>query len=114
MIGGNLYAKLQKRSGTVNAIGEMEESWEDSLTIKGWLDLSGGDSKYNSNDAKIQESTHIFLMEYMNIPAELTAENTRLLINGKTYDVMLIDDPMERHRQIEIYLKYTGGQDGEL
>ena len=32
-----------------------------------------------------------------------------MVIGGKVYEVMLIDDPMELHEQLEIYLKYTGG-----
>lgn len=68
--------------------------------------------------AKIQESTHVFLMDYMPIPdvfevdgkvVKVSAESTRMMVNSKPYDVMLIDDPMEMHKQIEIYLKYTGG-----
>ena len=30
--------------------------------------------------------------------------------DGLIYDVMLIDDPMKMHKQLEIYLKYAGGQ----
>jgi hypothetical protein len=33
-----------------------------------------------------------------------------MVINDKVYDIMVIDDPMELHEQLEIYLKYTGGQ----
>ena len=42
----------------------------------------------------------------------MTAENARVTIAGKRYDVMLIDNPMElgERSQLEIYLKYTGGQ----
>ena len=32
------------------------------------------------------------------------------VIGGKVYDVLLIDDPMELHKQLEISLKFTGGQ----
>ena len=32
-----------------------------------------------------------------------------MVIKGKKYDVMLIDNPDEMDEQLEIYLKYTGG-----
>jgi hypothetical protein len=33
-----------------------------------------------------------------------------MVINGKTYDILLIDNPMELGSQLEFYLKFTGGQ----
>ena len=58
--------------------------------------------------------------DYKPIPANTTiddaivrvvAENARLIVNSQVYDVMLIDDPMQLHAQLEIYLQYRGGQD---
>lgn len=106
MIGGNIEAILQQKDGFAkNAIGERIHTWKDIQTLKGWLDLSNGDSKY-TNNAKLQESTHIFLCDYIAI--DRSPENKRLLVNGFIYDVLLIDDPMELHQQLEINLKYVG------
>ena len=45
--------------------------------------------------------------------ASIKAENSRLIDeDGLIYDVLLIDDPMKFHKQLEIYLKYTGGPEG--
>lgn len=108
MIGGNITAILQtKNADTANRIGEHVASWTDKTTLFGWLDLSNGDSKHTTFNTKAQESTHVFLCDYVAIGA--TPEESRLVISGKVYEVLLIDDPMERHRQIEIYLKYIGG-----
>lgn len=111
MIGGNVEAKLQIRSaGEKNAIGQRATAWTDVAILSGWLDLSTGDSKYTSYNAKVQESTHIFIMDFQSFEKDIRAENTRLIISDEVYDVTLIDDPMQMHRQLEIYLKYTGGQ----
>lgn len=111
MIGGNVEAKLQIRSvGEKNAIGQRATLWMDVAILSGWLDLSTGDSKHTSYNAKVQESTHIFIMDYQPFEKRIRAENARLIISDTVYDVMLIDDPMQMHRQLEIYLKYTGGQ----
>lgn len=110
MIGGNTTATIQVNTGEgYNAIGEQESTWTDVQTVTGWLDLSSGDSKYTTFNAKVQESTHIFITDYTALDASITAENSRLIVNGAMYDVMLIDDPMGLHKQLEIYLKYTGG-----
>lgn len=111
-IGGNILAEIQVCGTTKNEIGESVPVWETVQTMRGWLDLSGGDSKYATYSAKIQETTHIFIADYVPLDARITAENSRFLIGGKTYDVMFIDNPMELQAgsQWEISLKYTGGQ----
>lgn len=111
MIGGNNKASIQIRTTKKNAIGEAVKNWADIQMIKkGWLDYQAGDSKYNTFNAKMQESTHVFVCDYTKLDARIKAENSRLVIGGKVYDVLLIDDPMEMHKQLEFYLKYTGGQ----
>ena len=111
MIGGNLTAIIQAyQDTTTNAIGESTPNWQNVQTVRGWLDLSSGESRYNTYNAKVQESTHIFLCVYVPLHASIKAEQSRMLINGKMYDIMLIDNPMEMNQHYEIYLKYTGGQ----
>lgn len=106
MIGGNITATLQQKNGSsTNAIGEKVQTWVDTQTLTGWLDLQSGDSKYTHN-AKLQESTHIFLCDYA--PIDRKADDKRLMVNGVAYDVLLIDDPMEMHQQLEIYLRFVG------
>lgn len=139
MIGGNTLALFQvKDGGKKNAIGEREHNWVDVASSKGWLDLSGGDSKYTTYNAKIQESTHIFLCDYQTFKGlsgewvwdtlnfisgeistltsdrkvDVTSENARMLIDGLIYQIMMIDDPMNLHQHLEIYLKFVGGQNG--
>ena len=110
MIGGNITAIIQTSTVSQNSIGEQVKSWTDKQSLKGWLDLQSGDSKYSSYNAKIQESTHIFIADYVPLALGITAETSRAIIDGKFYDIMLIDNPMEMNLQLEIYLKYTGGQ----
>ena len=106
MIGGNIEAILQKKGGfTTNAIGERVSVMVEVQRLKGWLDLQSGDSKYTYN-AKLQESTHIFIADYQ--PIDRKAEDKRMVINGNSYDVLLIDDPMEMHQHLEIFLKLVG------
>lgn len=111
-IGGNTKAVIQTYTVTKNEIGEQVKTWVDKLTLKGWLDLQGGDSKYTTFSAKMQESTHVFIADYVPLADSIQAENSRMTINGKRYDILLIDNPMEMGggSQLEIYLKYTGGQ----
>lgn len=106
MIGGNAEALIQNIIGSAtNTIGERIPQWGDMVTLRGWLDLSSGDSKY-SNDAKLQESTHIFLCDYY--PIDPKTDDKRMVVNGVTYDILLIDDPMGLHEHLEIYLKFLG------
>lgn len=111
MIGGNMTAMIQINSGnSKNKIGEKLPVWESAQKITGWLDLVSGDSGYTAYNTKIQESTHIFLADYIKLDERIKAENSRFVDeNGAIYDIKLIDDPMNMHRQLEIYLSYTGG-----
>ena len=110
MIGGNQTVQLQVMAVVKNELGEGIQSWNTVQSIKGWLDLSSGDSSYTTYNAKIQESTHVFVSDYVRLDARIRAESSRLIDeDGQIYDVKLIDDPMKLHKQLEIYLKYTGG-----
>ena len=111
-IGGNITATIQIYTAAKNDIGEHVKTWTDAQTIKGWLDLSSGEARYTTYNAKIQESTHIFIADYVSLDSRITAETSRMVINGKHYDILLIDNPMEMGTgsQLEIYLKFTGGQ----
>lgn len=140
-IGGNTWALLQvRRESTKNSIGERVGQWADCASICGWLDLSSGDSKHTTFDAKIQESTHIFLSDFENlknlstewtwspfnlqsgviskndgcIKVDVSSENARMVVNGKAYEILLIDDPMGMGDHLEFYLKFIGGAKWQL
>lgn len=112
-IGGNINAVIQISTVEKNEYGIQEKTWTDAQTLRGWLDLRGGDSTYRVYSAKIEESTHVFVCDYtiMN-PKVWTAANKRMVVEGEVYDIMLIDNPMRLKdgSQWEIFLKYTGGQ----
>lgn len=110
MIGGNIDADVMVKTTMKNEIGENVPTWGRAITLHGFLDYQSGDSKYSTYSAKIQESTHVFICDYVKLPECVKSENSRLVIGDKNFDVMLIDDPMELHRHLEIYLKFIGGQ----
>lgn len=113
-IGGNLTAEIQIKTVTENNIGEQVEAWETIETLTGFLDLMNGDSKYTNYNAKIQESTHVFICAYKLLDSRIKSDTARIW-SPKTqnyYDITLIDNPMELNYQLEFYLKYAGGQNG--
>lgn len=111
-IGGNTELLFQVGTVTRNAIGEQVKTWEDAQTLWGWLDLASGSADYTTYNAKVQESSHVFVADYEPLDNRITAENARAIVNGARYDVMLLDNPMgmQEGSQWEIFLKYTGGQ----
>ena len=119
MIGGNIKGILQAKTTAKNEIGEKVPVWHDVVELTGFLDLQAGDSPRTTFNAKIQESTHIFICDYVPIPATIdvdgvpvrvTTENIKFVAQGQSYDVMLMDNPMFLNKHWEIYLKFTGGQ----
>jgi head-tail adaptor len=111
-IGGNTTAVIQISTTTRNEIGEQVKAWQTVQTLRGWLDLQSGESRYRVYNAKIQESSHVFVCDYVKLDSRIKAENAQLVHDGNVYDIMLIDNPMQMKAgsQLEIYLKYTGGQ----
>ena len=111
-IGGNIRATVQVYTSNTNDIGEHVQTWMDAQSIKGWLDMSSGEARYSTYNAKILESTHFFIADYVPLDSRITAETSRMVINGKRYDILMIDNPMEMGTgsQLEFYLKFTGGQ----
>lgn len=102
---GNKTAVIEVKAVTTNDIGEGVETWVESATITGWLDMSTGSADYTNYNAKIQESTHVFITDSI---LNIEESECRLLCDGKIYDVVLIDNPMELNYHSEIFLKYTG------
>ena len=113
-IGGNIRGVIQtKTSSGKNAIGEADIIWSNTFEdVLGWLGLQSGDSKRTNFNAKIEESTHVFLCDFDAGIYALADQDTRMILKGNMYDVMLIDNPDEMDEQLEIYLRKVGGQNG--
>ena len=108
MIRGNARAEIQQKRIVRNGIGEMVEEWVAVRILTGYLDLSAGESRYETYNAKIQESDHIFISSYVPLGSDIRPETARMAIEGAVYDITLIDNPMGLGRQLEFYLKKVG------
>jgi hypothetical protein len=108
MIGGNITGTIQVKTTVKNAIGESMQTWVNVFSHKGWLDLQTGEKAYRNFLAPIEESTHVFLCDYHSGIYGLSGQDTRMVIKGITFDVLLIDNPMELDEQLEIYLRKVG------
>lgn len=110
LIGGNVTIQLKKISteGT-NRIGESNEVYQKYLKpFKGFLDYSSGEVEHKNFNSAIQESTHVFITDYIEIKEK--AENLIAEIDNEMYEIKYIDNPMQLNEQLEIYLKYIGRQ----
>lgn len=112
-IGGNIYGVIQTCTSEKNALREVENTWSDAFRWPGWLGLQSGDSKYSNHNAKLEESTHVFLCDYHPGIYALADKNTRMIFKGMIYDVLLIDNPDEMNEQLEIYLRKVGAWNGQ-
>lgn len=111
-IGGNITGNIQLCASSKNEIGEAVKTWQDAFSQVGWLGLQSGDSKYTTFNAKLEESTHVFLCDYNPGIYALADRDTRMVIKGFVYDVLLIDNPDEMNEQLEIYLRKVGAWNG--
>lgn len=111
-IGGNIQAVLQSRETVKNEYGEGVQNWTDAVTLTGWIGLQAGEQKRTNFNAKIEESTHIFLCDFNPKAYAFADFDTRMIIKGVVYDTLLIDNPDEMDAQLEIYLRKVGAWDG--
>jgi hypothetical protein len=109
MINGNIKALLQeKKEIGINVIGERIQEWVTIIELKGFLDFQGQSTNRTTYETKLEESSHLFICDYKKLDKKI--ENKRLVVENEVYDVLLIDDPMNLHQHLEIYLKYVGGK----
>lgn len=106
MISGNQVAKLELKTVTQNEIGEDVAEWQEIALILGYLDMLSGSAEYNNYNAKIQESTHVFICDYL--PIKKKTSELRLIVDDEPYEITLIDNPMNLNKHLEFYLKFLG------
>lgn len=104
-IGGNIHAIVQVKKTKRNYLGETVTEYIDFKTITGYLDYMSGESNFAVYNAKLDDTTHIFICDYEELPDE---NNIRLQIDDRVYEVKLIDVPMGIKYHMEIYLRYVG------
>lgn len=108
-IGGNATAHVLRVTKTKNHQGVAVASKPQRLMeLTGWLDYQSGQSSHLTYQAKIQDTTHLFLCDYREDFACLGENGLALSVGGGKYEVLLIDDPMGMHDHLETYLRYTG------
>lgn len=105
-IGGNTDCVFKIRKYETTEIGEHVESWEPLLTQRGFLDFMSGNKDYINYNRAVEDSTHVFVCDYVSIDADKT--DLMATINGVDYDITYIDDPMGLHYHLEVFLKRVG------
>lgn len=113
-IEGNTKAYVQVRTVSADEYAMDKGYWADAFPqpLTGVLDLVAADTS-RTLMKRVEDSDYIFLCDYFDLHADaekLTAENSRILIDGEIYEVRMYDDVMQLHEHMEIYLKYLGGQ----
>lgn len=108
-IGGNIDCVLKYESIETTEIGEQVTSWVDLLTINGFLDLMNYSKDFATYNKAMEDSTHVFICDYVSIVDKngnkKRATELKAVIDGEDYDVTYIDDPMNLHYHLEIFLK---------
>ena len=107
-IGGNVDCVLKYQSTTQSDIGEDVVDWVELQTIKGFLDLMNSGKEYANYNKPTEDSTHVFVCDYVSIEKKDQNGNDRQFkatIDGEDFDVTYIDDPMKLHYQLEIFLR---------
>lgn len=109
MIGGNVTAEVRRAKMALSAQGKaIEGGTETVMEIVGWLDYQGGQKGHTAYQAPIEDTTHVFLSDYDADYASQKEDGLSLVVGGRRYEVLLIDDPMGLHEHLETFLRYAG------
>lgn len=101
---------IQKREQMDDGIGGLTESWTDYRTTSGYLDLVQGTDLNASQQAFLQESTHVAVIPFYQ---DGITDKMRLIDEaGRWYEITYVDDPVGVHHHLELYLKFGGENHG--
>lgn len=103
-----LLIKSKKRVD--DGIGGFKFSFEDFMTVQGYIDLASGTDEATKQNAAIEESTHYAIIpQYV---AGITQDMELVDEEGKRYVITYVDDPMGIHHHLELYLTFKEADDG--
>ncbi|MFZ2952558.1 MAG: phage head-tail adapter protein [Streptococcus suis] len=84
-----------------NELGQEIFEHKKVAEFTGYMDmLDGGES--TDKLAYLADSTHVILTKDMTVNAEI---EDKIEVNGKTYEVTYVDDPVNIGHHLEIYIK---------
>lgn len=119
--------EIHRVTKTSDGMGSYSDEWIAIMTSSGRLDMMSGTER-NIGLRVATEATHIWMCSPFTtliddaqatmyfgtpfapspygeaVPVDLTNKD-RLVVNGKKYDILYIDDPMNLGKHLEIYLK---------
>lgn len=108
-VGGNATASVMRTRKTKNPKGSATPNApEKVMEVFGWLDYQVGQPSHLAYQAKLQDTTHLWVCDFDAGFADQKVQGLSLTIAGESYEVLLIDDPMGMHDHLEAYLRYVG------
>ncbi|MGR8822491.1 phage head completion protein [Leuconostoc citreum] len=104
---------MQQRSFTIQqsidketSIGDIMPFWDDFGYVNGYLDLLAGTDINTSQNAMMEQSTHILIVP--SLPNFVITDKMRIVDEKKYYSVTYVDDPVSQHHHLELYLTFGG------
>lgn len=101
---------IQRRTRQDDGIGGYDDVWVSFLEVKGYLDMVNGTDLNGQQNAYIEQSTHMLIIP--DIPSEEITDKMRVAAEGKVYDITFVDDPVNVHHHLEVYLTFAGVEHG--
>lgn len=84
-----------------NELGQETYSYKRTAVFAGYMDMLTGDEALDKM-AYVKDSTHVILTKDMTVRAEI---DDKIEVNGQTYDLTYVDDPVNIGHHLEIYVK---------
>lgn len=93
-----------------DGLGGLIDDWGLFKTVSGYLDLLTGTDSNLTQNAFVENSTHILVVpDYV---SGITDKMRVVDAIGRMYEITYSDDPVGVHHHIELYLKFGGEVNG--
>lgn len=101
---------IQNKTQVPDGIAGFKENWTLFKQVEGYIDLVTGTDLNNTQNAFIEQSTHILIIPVF---TEGITDDMRIVDeDNRYYNITYPDDPMSVHHHNEIYCKFGGVIDG--
>lgn len=99
--------KVQDYIETDDELGGITQEYQDVYTGEGYLDLLSGTNQNQIQNATIEQSTHVLICDYFENYQSKIKDKMYVVLGGRRYLITYVDDPVQAHDHLEIYLKYV-------
>lgn len=106
--GLNVRITLQKNQTVVDGIGNHIDEWTDYFSCYATVSDKSGDEELAAGQTKVNERMD-FTIRYSSETKVVTADEYRIILGDRIYNITSVDDMAFKHRSIKLHAERERG-----